>query len=411
MSWLGLEGHEEVRERFHRAMVSQRIASTFLFVGPDGIGKRQFALRLAWTLQCQVNPPAEMNPCGKCESCRQALAGTHPDILMVSRPVDRAFIPLELLVGNKVKAKMETNDAHSGETQILRVATPGLCPELSKKPYYGKRKMAIIDDADYLNLEGANAMLKTLEEPPRNSVLILLGTSLSRQLPTIRSRCQVIPFQPLPTSVVEQLLRQILATQSQEKATKKKPALDEAMIPQLAAFSEGSVQRALELADPGLWEFRDVFFGELARGFSDRAGIGTKLEKLLEAAGKKAASGKEAAQRRICLKNLMEMTADFYRRLAWYLSGALPADTDRDAHWESLLKEAAQHWKLDAEAAALAAMRTSDRIELLQRNVHMQTLLEAWLEELVLWQEGDSRLMTVGDWTLGVKEKLVLSAK
>lgn len=409
MSWLGLEGHEEVRERFRRAIVSQRIASTFLFVGPEGVGKRQFALRLAQTLQCLVNPPAEMNPCGKCESCRLALTGAHPDILMVSRPEGKAFIPLELLIGSKVKTQTETTDAASGETQAIRISTPGLCPEMSKMPYYGKRKIAIIDDADYLNLQGANAMLKTLEEPPKNSILILLGTSLTKQLPTIRSRCQVIPFQPLSTSVVEQLLRQILATQRLEKATKKKPMLEESMIPQLAAFSEGSVQKALELGDPGLWEFREVFFQELACGRFDRATIGEKVEKLLETAGKKAASGKEAAARRICLKNLMEMTADFYRRLAWYLSGALPTDSDTDARWETLLKQAAEHWKLDAEAAALAAMRTSDRIELLQRNVHMQTLLEAWMEELLLWQEGDARLMTVGDWTLGVKEKLVLS--
>ena len=82
----------------------------------------------------------------------------------------------------------------------------GLCHNISLKPYRGGRKIAIIDDADFLNQEGANCLLKTLEEPPPKSILILIGTSEQKQLPTIRSRCQVIRFRPLAESTVAELL-------------------------------------------------------------------------------------------------------------------------------------------------------------------------------------------------------------
>ena len=91
----------------------------------------------------------------------------------------------------------------------------GLCYDIALKPYSGRRKVAIIDDADYLNKEGANCLLKTLEEPPPKSLLILIGTSEQRQLPTIRSRCQIVRFQPLPEQDVAELL---LATGACEDA-------------------------------------------------------------------------------------------------------------------------------------------------------------------------------------------------
>src|SRR4029078_2428636 len=77
---------------------------------------------------------------------------------------------------------------------------------IALKPYSGRRKVAIIDDADYLNKEGANCLLKTLEEPPPDSLLILIGTSEQRQLPTIRSRCQIVRFQPRAEGDVAELL-------------------------------------------------------------------------------------------------------------------------------------------------------------------------------------------------------------
>ena len=164
------------------------MASSFLFAGPDGIGKRTFAVKLAQALLCENSPEEALDPCEHCPACIQVDAGTHPDFQLISKPEDKSFIPLELLIGDKEHRRRE-----------------GLCRHIALKPYMG-RKIAVIDDADYLNAEGANALLKTLEEPPPRSVLILIGASPAKQLPTIRSRCQLVRFQPLDADAVAQLL-------------------------------------------------------------------------------------------------------------------------------------------------------------------------------------------------------------
>ncbi len=168
-------------EQFRRALARGRLASSFLFAGPEGIGKRTFALKLAQAMLCTTRPEETLDPCGTCPSCVQVAAGTHPDLHLVGKPEDKSFIPLELLIGDREHRRRE-----------------GLCHNIGLKPYLGGRKIAMIDDADYLNAEGANSLLKTLEEPPPRSVLILIGTSPAKQLPTIRSRCQLIRFRPLP---------------------------------------------------------------------------------------------------------------------------------------------------------------------------------------------------------------------
>ena len=189
MAWHGIEGHDEIVEQFRRAVARRRLASSFLFVGPPGVGKRTFAWKLAQALLCQTNPEERFDPCERCPSCVQTAVMSHPDVQMIGKPDDRAFIPLELILGDKEHRRQE-----------------GLCRHIALKPFLSSRKVAIIDDADYLNAEGANALLKTLEEPPPQSILIPIGTSPSKQLPTIRSRCQLIRFNPLPADVVARLL-------------------------------------------------------------------------------------------------------------------------------------------------------------------------------------------------------------
>ena len=166
MTWQGIHGHDDVVEKFRRALARQRLASSFLFAGPAGIGKRTFAIRLAQALLCPERPEAALDPCGTCHSCTMALAGTHPDVDLVGKPADKAFLPVELLLGDR---------EHRGRE--------GLCHRIALRPFLGGRKIAVIDDADALNAEGANCLLKTLEEPPPRSVLILVGTSPAKQFP------------------------------------------------------------------------------------------------------------------------------------------------------------------------------------------------------------------------------------
>ena len=299
MSWQGIEGHDPVVERFRRILANGRLASTFLLVGPAGIGKHTFAVKLAQTLLCETIPESRMQPCGECPACQQVAAGTHPDLELVAKPADKSFLPIELFIGDR-EHRMRA----------------GLCHNISLKPFRGGRKVAIIDDADYLNVEGANCLLKTLEEPPPQSVIMLIATSEQRQLPTIRSRCQVIRFQPLPRQVVASLLLE----QSPADGNGALVA-DQKQAEQLAAISNGSLQRAMQLADEQLYEFRGSLLAQLAslpeRSVSLAADIGSFVD----------SAGKEAPVRRERLKLVIDFAADFYRQLARRCQG-LSANDD-----------------------------------------------------------------------------------
>ena len=197
-------------------------------------------MKLAQALLCQQAANASLDPCGECESCRLWAAGNHPDLLQVAKPADKSFIPIDLLLGSKEKRMRE-----------------GLCHDLGLKPFLGGRRVAIIDDADLLNLEGANCLLKTLEEPPPRSVLLLIGTSAAAQLPTIRSRCQIVRFRPLANDVVEHLLLESGLAEGPEQAQA------------LATLADGSLQRGQELAADEFLTFRNHLIGHLASGSLD----------------------------------------------------------------------------------------------------------------------------------------------
>lgn len=344
MSWNGIEGHDRVVEQFRRALQLGRLASTFLFVGPPGVGKRTFALSLAQALLCETRDEAALDPCGVCPACLQVKAESHPDLELVARRKDKALLTLDLFIGDK---------EHRGEE--------GLCHRISLRPSRGGRKIAIIDDADYLNAESANCLLKTLEEPPPRSVLILVGTSEQRQLPTIRSRCQPVRFRPLPVDVVERLL------------VDKQLIEDPAEAAQLAELSDGSLERTLSLADPDLRAFRAHLFELL----TDLDAQQFKLAAEVTACTNEA--GKEAPLRRARMKLLFGFAVDFYRGLMRKLDG-LPPEGDRALRQS--LDRAAKQFRHDAEAAAACLERCLEGIGEIDRNANQATLAECWADDL-----------------------------
>ena len=101
MSWHGIEGHDSIVARFREALARGRLASTFLFVGPAGIGKRTFALKLAQALLCQDRPASALDPCERCPACVQVAALTHPDLEIVGKPRDKSAIPVETFIGDR----------------------------------------------------------------------------------------------------------------------------------------------------------------------------------------------------------------------------------------------------------------------------------------------------------------------
>jgi DNA polymerase-3 subunit delta' len=337
--WHGIEGHDEIAAEFETAIARGRLASTFLFLGPAGIGKRTFAIKLAQMLLCQAQ-----NGCGTCDSCVQVAAGSHPDLLRVSKPADKATIPLELLIGDDEHRMRE-----------------GLLYELGLKPFMGGRKIAIIDDADFFKVEGANALLKTLEEPPPRSVLILVGTSAERQLPTIRSRAQVIRFRPLPVEVVEKLL---LSTGRVD---------DPAEARRLALHAEGSLARAGELADPELWRFRTRLLQHAAAPHKKSTAFAQELAEFVDQAGK------EAGPRRDRLRLLVGFAVDLYREMLRRQCGSAAADDPE-------LAQAATHalagWPADQELTATSLERCLETLNQIDRNANQSNLIECWLDDL-----------------------------
>jgi DNA polymerase-3 subunit delta' len=237
----------------------------------------------------------------------------------------------------------------------------GLCFDISLKPFGGGRKIGIIEDADFINEEGANALLKTLEEPPPRSVLILIGTSESKQLPTIRSRSQVVRFAPLSPEIVERLL------------VEKQLVTDPAEAKRLAAGSDGSLTRAMELADPDLWQFRTDLLTALAREPLESYRLAQSLVPFVDAAGK------EAPPRRARARQVIRFAVDFYRRLLQRQVGAGQQSADENEQYVTAAIKAGQS---DPEATAARIERSLEALSHIDRNANQTTLLEAWLDDL-----------------------------
>lgn len=351
MSWDQIYGHDAIRQRFENAFRQDRMASTFLFVGPPGIGKRTFAMKLAQALLCpqriQSQPGLALEPCGVCPSCKQLLKAEHPDLDWVQRPPDRNQIMLEQLIGDKSDRQ-------------------GLCQRVGMKSFYGQGKVAILDDADDLRQEGANALLKTLEEPPPGSTIILIGTSEQRQLPTIRSRCQTMRFNPLSWQQVEQILVERELVMPPEVATR------------LAKLSGGSVQNALLLFGEEILDFRGRWIEQLA---SLHVSGGEFMKTLLAFVDQ---AGKDAPSKRRRMLQIAAWAAAFYRQVAFAFCQA--DFDDQQAELDPEMWQAAQNcaanWPGSAEDITLAIDRCFEAENQVQANAHTATLLESWLIDL-----------------------------
>jgi DNA polymerase-3 subunit delta' len=262
---------------FRRAVERGRLSQSYLFVGPDGVGKQQFARRLAQSLLCR-EPGAVLEACGECTGCRPFLAGNHPDFLFVGRPEGKRELQIDLIAGSKERRGQE-----------------GLCHDLSLRPTAASRKIAIVNDADTMNDESANAFLKTLEEPPERAMLLLIASNLDAVMPTIRSRCQLVRFSPLSIDDVQELLIEHDLVQSPEEARFT------------ANLSEGSLTIARQLLQPELRGLRSTLYAALAQdGFS-----GLSLSKSLQEVIDKMSA--DTPEQRVNANWLIRFTVEFYR--------------------------------------------------------------------------------------------------
>jgi DNA polymerase III subunit delta' len=334
VSWKRVRGHEAQAEAFDRAVRRGRLAHAYLFVGPPGVGKRLFAVELAKSLLCESRrDDGRLEGCDHCPACTQVEAGTHPDFFTASRPPETAEFPISLM--------------------------RELCQHFSLKAARGRGKVVVIDDADDLNAESANCFLKTLEEPPPGSVLILIGSSTDRQRQTIVSRCQVVRFRPLPSETVGVVL---------QANGVDDPTLRERSI----QLGDGSPGQALALADPALWEFRRALLAALTRPRFDAVALSKAWMEFVQDAGKESVHQRRRA--RLTLRLLI----DFLRgALAFGLSNG--AD-ERIGDDRPLLTAVTQLTNADQITSLLERCLEADfQIE---RNVGTALVVEALLDAL-----------------------------
>lgn len=292
MVWESLRGHHRQVEMFRRAIRRGRLAHAFLLVGPPGIGKRTFALRVTQCLFCTRHPPEDLQACGECPACKQVLAHSHPDLMLVNKPEGRAELPIDLLIGAPDRRGRE-----------------GLCHDLALRPMSAMRRVAIIDDAETMNDAGANALLKTLEEPPSGSVMFLIVPETESILTTIRSRCHQVLFSPLPSNdLTDLILQEGIA-----------PDRDAAQL--LASLSDGSLATASQLQSGDWRSVRERVCRELAAKDLDSQATAALLLATMEELG-----GDPASQRRSALW-LVRFMVDFYRQLLGVDTGGSTAET------------------------------------------------------------------------------------
>lgn len=178
-----------------------RLPHALLLIGPNGSGKRLFAEHLARALLC-ANPRADGFACGECADCTWLASGNHPDILHLV-PASDAVNDEEVAGGEEGSMVEPARKEKAKSSQILidQVRELQSSIEIGAGGHAGGRRVIIVDPAEAMNVAAANALLKSLEEPPGSTVFVLLSRAPRRLLPTIRSRCQVLTM-PLPDRVV-----------------------------------------------------------------------------------------------------------------------------------------------------------------------------------------------------------------
>ncbi|MEE1248906.1 MAG: DNA polymerase III subunit [Lachnospiraceae bacterium] len=200
-------GHEQIIEHFKNAITMDKVSHAYILNGPDLSGKRMLAEAFAMTLQCEKKGT---EPCMECHSCKQTIGRNQPDIIYLQHE------------------KPNTISVDDIRTQINN--------DIVVKPYSSPYKIYIIDEAEKMNVQAQNALLKTIEEPPKYAIILLLTTNAETFLPTILSRCIRLDLKVVPDEKIEAYLMQ-------------KYEIPDYKADVCVAFAQGNVGKAVKLAE------------------------------------------------------------------------------------------------------------------------------------------------------------------
>ncbi|MBU8899952.1 DNA polymerase III subunit delta' [Corallococcus sp. M34] len=221
MTLASVLGQPRAIDSLQAALRAGAVHHACLFAGPEGVGKERAAVGLAMALTCPERPD---EGCGQCGSCARVARGLHPDVTWL--------MPDDERVSRGLAGRSDFTGTPSREIRVEQIRQ--LQERVALRGLESRRKVAIIVSAQAMNVQAQNAFLKTLEEPPADTTLILVASAMDRLLPTIRSRCSKVHFGPLPAGLIAQRVQQ-------------ERKLDAATAGLAAVMSGGSLGRALAL--------------------------------------------------------------------------------------------------------------------------------------------------------------------
>lgn len=263
-------GHEHAREALGRMLGADRVPHALLFHGPEGVGKRMLADRFATSLLC-VTPQADASACGRCAACVKAAHGNHPDLLVITRlPKAEAKGPAD--AAEPDEDGEDAPESKSGDLRKWIVVSQirDLTEHASYAPREGRRRIFLIDPADRMNAEAQNALLKTLEEPPDRTLILLVASRPHVLLPTVRSRSFQLGLAPMPPEVLAHALAARGVSRNEARSR--------------AALAEGRPGRAMTLDLEALAKRREALLAALealAGSPAAAAGMTAFVEELL----------------------------------------------------------------------------------------------------------------------------------
>lgn len=320
MTFEQILGHQQQIEILQRALKGRRLAHAYLFEGPEGVGKQLVALALVRAIFC-----SEGTGCGSCVACRKVDHHNHPDLHLLEP--DGATIKIE-----QIRA---------------------LQKELSYRPLEGSKKICIIDSADKMNPAAGNALLKTLEEPSGEALIILLSSHPEKLLSTIRSRSQRLTFHRLSQELIKSVLLQ-------------QPDMDATSAHILSALADGSFKKTLGKDHELYLDFRIDLLKGISKLAADRV---TPLFGFAQ----------ELSNRKEQLQEILEIIQLFYRDLLLYRN---QARTDQLVNVDLIenIRQAADSMTTAQLLKKLEALANTRY--LLERNINRQLAIENLLLEL-----------------------------
>lgn len=316
-----LLGHQDLLDSLCEAFDDARLHHAYLLQGPPGVGKATFARRLAMYANCE----SASRPCGQCPTCVKIAAGTHPDILEITP--QGSSIPVSVI------------------RELIR--------KTGYHRYSARHRFIIIDPAEAMQTSAANALLKTLEEPPDGTGFLLLTSQPASLLPTIRSRCQQLRLSPVPQADLTQWLTARGVSSAQT----------------LATLADGRPGRALELADGGL-ERREAVRGALLSALRGNLDTIYKTSESLT-------SGKRA-EWTTKVQLLIEIAEELIRDTVHLGAGSSQPLAHEDLR-DMLTQWSRQLWPSGVGACVRALEEAKEN---LRRNVAGKTLLDSLFSQL-----------------------------